>query len=291
MRLSRWLMAGLFAIPIALPAPAGAFHEDGLPLMLEFDQEGHGWLSLKMELSPGEKTALDIEGWGAGQPIEIGAYIYGEDDSGPSGFVGRQLAPDSGVFVDAHPAPGFDLHHDGFVENPYKNYLRAGQTVGAGETESRTFKWLLWSAGTDRWRVSIRGNPQGPQGEEGVRIASTLTGADTFVYTSKDLSGAFNAQAWSPPGARAAVDVRKVIEATDVLIAHYFTIPSLPPTSAGSLSVLTPEGEEITCPCYFQKFASDSVRGPGAYTFNLTGAGVSRESEVVLGGLFARLPA
>ncbi len=313
------LLASLIAI-LAMPTPAGAFHEDALPLVTSGGTTGHGWTAFKLT-ADGGKLALDIGSIDGALPNQSGLIFYDGNDQVLFGFTLTAVSRGKdGVYVRTTFGPGF--HHDDLAWPAKMGFTGMGLSVVGtsldleyrigGTFYGRTtatldneltddLKILVWTAGQQAsWYYELRGGMgiDVVRDEEDRIVAES--GDSTFVYSLEDLSGPANVQAFSQgAGIRAGVQLEKVIEIKETLVGG-FSAPTAAVTfapgawvSADLLTVTGPNGSS-SCPCSYWNMAGPAyVAGPGTYTFALTGAGVvvgDGINEIFFGGADVRLP-
>jgi hypothetical protein len=277
MRATPVLAAGLLLT--AAIAPGGhAFHAPHLPLLVQFTGSSAGWVSVKLVVNETADVATDVEATGLHLPNQMGTYFYTGTNALQFGFTFTLLTTKNGLYVHSNVPPG--LHIDTTAPSGPSGAAGAGTTT---TLNPGTYKILLWMAGNQTtWTISVRGGP-------GVSVTASESGANSFVHTARHFDGTLTLQAFQGGiGAQANLDTHKSITSQDTMVLVFF------PVFLGQymLSASTPTGN-VNCPCFWSSFTPPSARGPGDYAFHVTGAGAGLGglTDVILGGVSARLPA
>lgn len=291
MRLARVMAA---AVVMLATVPAGAFHEDDLPLIASAGALGSGWIAFDIA-TDGSKHAIDVMGTALSGPAQIGLFTYDETDAFTGGFTFTAFSANRGVFLEVNEGPVV-LHED-TITYPAGGAFGLGLTANDPEFGAPfvgTYTVVMWFAGSASWSWAVRG-------EAGSAIAASDAGDSAYLFMSKDFTSTAHVQAYQRGlGGRAQLEGSLPIEVADGLIGLYLN--GL--TSVAQMSVTTPRGEvachtgPVTVPlilgaaCVFFDLAGDGVSGPGTYTFHSSGAGAGPAGfdDVWFGGADARLP-
>ncbi|MGH2828877.1 MAG: hypothetical protein ACRDJM_00175 [Actinomycetota bacterium] len=295
-RIKRFAAAAVVALVLGA-VPAGAFHEDDLPLIASQSGLGSGWRSFTVT-TDGSKYAIDIGGTGLSGPAQTAGFFYRDDNTFLGGFAFTAFPGKDGVLVRVNPPAGDPVNVD-TMTTPGENALGLGFTFNDPQSGQApfvgTWKMALWWAGDGVFDWAFRANP-------GTTIDATDADTSAYLVLSSEFASIAHAQGYSSSiGGRASVQADHPLEVSDTLLGFY----QMGLGSAGTISVTTPSGEQscgltpLAVPiltggiCVFSEMQGGARNGPGDYVFHTTSAGAGFAGpfdDVWFGGADARLP-
>lgn len=293
------LFAFLAIIALALSvAPAGAFHNDDLPLIAGQSGLPNGWRAFTVTTN-GSEYSIDITTPQTnGKPVQAAAFFYKNDNSFAGGIAFTAFAGKDGVLVRINPPAGDPVEID-TQTNPPGGMFGLGLTFNDPRFPPPfigTWKILVWWAGDGAaWEWTFRGLA-------GTNIDATLNGNSAYLVDSADFASLAQAEAHNGGiGVRASVLADYPLSVGDTLIGFY----QMGLASHGTLSVTSPRGEQqcglapVAVPlvtggiCLFADMIGPNRNGPGSYVFHTTSVGAGFAGafdDVWFGGADARLP-
>jgi hypothetical protein len=294
---------GLSALPSVVQA------EELVPLLNE-SIAGKGWAAYAID-SNGSDLNVTATMAGGTFPGHVGAYVYDPTGRLIIGLTMTTLSGNTGAYVDAHPAPGGDVHVD--ERDPKMAGGASAASVGTTGQNPRSagiVYAVVWGAGDlQGFDVEIKGGPDAKLVEDANEEPLVERGPEAYLLTTEDFSGAAHVEAGPSVSqigfrhpVRATLLTEAQIEVKNTFVGTYGVgfaspVPGAPagsPMQLNSMSVDEPDRTR-DCPCHWTSFVPDDLGPPGkagVYTFRNTGAGIfGGAGDIYVGGADVRLPA
>lgn len=299
---ARWVSLISVIVSCFLPLGPVQAQEGVSALIAQGGGPSHGWEAISFTTTASGTFTIDTWAEEVDLPHMSGVNVYYQHPTlGAKQFYGggshTERTDAEQTYIDVDPVGGVSIRDNQVPSEPRS---RHGREFALTNLPAGRYWMLAWSSGdASRWRWTLTGDPN----QITVNPSRTY-GERTFMFAASDFRGVANVGAypgprvpigsWNGPlGARAALATSVSIDIHNSMVAHYFVIPTFPPTAVDLLTVGHPSGTDVcqtSCNYVHMTGPSPPVMGPGQYTFGHSGGGVLHNSALILGGADAHLP-